>query len=124
PTEPVDPKPKKWAKVKAPAKPVVCKLPSPLRPDAFPDSSALLLRPGESYVESFDPRLFCFGKEASARLAGGSVVHARFGWEAAKQPAWSAKKKPDSGPFVVESTVFPPDTMPLRELTAPTMVLH
>ena len=125
PTEPVDPKPKKWAKVKAkaPAKPVVCKLPSPLRPDAFPDSSALLLRPGESYVESFDPRLFCFGKEAAARLAGGAVVHSRFGWEAAKQPAWSAKKKPDTGPFVVESTVFPPDTLPLRELTAPTMVL-
>ena len=128
PAEPVAaaPKPKKWAKVKAPApaKPVVCKLPSPLRPDAFPDSSALLLRPGESYVESFDPRLFCFGKEASARLAGGSVVHARFGWEAVKQPAWAAKKKePDGGPFVVETTVFPPDTMPLRELTAPTMVL-
>ena len=38
--------------------------------------------------------------------------------------AKSAKKKPDSGPFVVESTVFPPDAMPLRELIAPTMVLH
>jgi hypothetical protein len=127
PTEPVaaDPKPKKWAKVKvkAPAKPVVCKLPSPLRPDTFPESSALLLRPGESYVESFDPRLFCFGKDASTRLVGGAVVHARFGWEAVKQPAWSTKKKPDSGPFVVETTVFPPDTVPLRELTAPTMVL-
>lgn len=123
PAEPVDPKPKRWVKAKAPAKPVVCKLPAPLRPDAFPDANALLLRPGESYVESFDPRLFCFGKEAAARLAGGAVVHARFGWEAAKQPAWSAKKKPDSGPFVVESTVFPPDTTPLRELTAPTMVL-
>jgi hypothetical protein len=125
PTEPVDPKPKKWAKAKAPAKPVVCKLPSPLRPDAFPEPSALLLRPGESYVESFDPRLFCFGKEAAARLVGGSVVHARFGWEAPKQPAWAKKKKkPDAGPFVVESTVFPPDTMPMRELTAPTTVLH
>jgi hypothetical protein len=124
PAEPADSKPKKWVKPKAPAKAYVCKIPSPLRPDTFPESSALLLRPGESYIESFDPRLFCFGKEASARLAGGAVVHARFGWEAAKQPAWSAKKKPDTGPFVVESTIFPPDTMPLRELTAPTMVLH
>ncbi|MEP7122529.1 MAG: hypothetical protein ABJE95_16525 [Byssovorax sp.] len=123
PAEPVDPKPKKWTKPKPPAKAVTCKIPAPLRPDAFPDSSALLLRPGESYVESFDPRLFCFGKDAAARLAGGAVVHAFFGWEARKQPAWSAKKKPDGGPFVVESTVFPPDTMPLRELTAPTMVL-
>lgn len=124
PAEPVDSRPKKWVKPKAAPKPTVCKLPAPLRPEAFPDASALLLRPGESYVESFDPRLFCFGKEAAARLAGGAVVHARFGWETPKQPAWSKKKAPDSGPFVVETTVFPPDTMPLRELTAPTMVLH
>jgi hypothetical protein len=124
PTEPADPKPKKWAKAKPPAKPVVCKIPAPLRPNGFPEKSALLLRPGESYVESFDPRLFCFGKDAAARLVGGAVVHTRFGWEAAKKPAWSAKKKPDSGPFVVEGTTFPPEVMPLRELTAPTMVLH
>jgi hypothetical protein len=124
PAEPVDPRPKKWTKPKAAPKPTVCKIPAPLRPDAFPDASALLLRPGESYVESFDPRLFCFGKDAAARLAGGAVVHARFGWETPKQPAWSKKKAPDTGPFVVETTVFPPDTMPLRELVAPTMVLH
>ena len=124
PKEPVDKAPKKWVKAKAPAKPLICKVPAPLRPEAFPEPSALLLRPGESYVESFDPRLFCFGKEVTARLAGGAVVHARFGWEAKKQPAWSAKKKPDGGPFVVESTAFPPETMPLRELAAPTMVLH
>ena len=124
PTEPVDPKPKKWAKPKPAAKATTCKLPAPLRPDGFPDASSLLLRPGESYVESFDPRLFCFGKDAAARLVGGAVVHAYFGWEATKQPAWSKKKAPDGGPFVVESTVFPPDTVSLREITAPTMLLH
>jgi hypothetical protein len=124
PSEPADSRPKKWVKAKTPAKPLVCKLPAPLRPEGFPDSSSLLLRPGESYVESFDPRLFCFGKGVTEKLAGGAVVHVRFGWEAAKKPAWSAKKKPDGGPFVVEGTTFPPEVMPLRELTAPTMVLH
>ncbi|MFS8065232.1 MAG: hypothetical protein ACMG6S_02550 [Byssovorax sp.] len=124
PTEPADSKPKKWAKAKPPAKPTVCKIPAPLRPNGFPDKSALLLRPGESYVESFDPRLFCFGKDTAARLVGGAVVHTRFGWETPKKPAWSAKKKPDTGPFVVEGTTFPPEVMPLRELTAPTMVLR
>lgn len=124
PTEPADSRPKKWAKAKPPAKPAVCKIPAPLRPDGFPEKSALLLRPGESYVESFDPRLFCFGKDTAARLVGGAVVHTRFGWETAKKPAWSAKKKPDTGPFVVEGTTFPPEVMPLRELTAPTMVLR
>ncbi len=124
PTEPADSRPKKWAKAKPPAKPTVCKIPAPLRPDGFPEKSALLLRPGESYVESFEPRLFCFGKDTAARLVGGAVVHTRFGWETAKKPAWSAKKKPDTGPFVVEGTTFPPEVMPLRELTAPTMVLR
>jgi hypothetical protein len=124
PSEAAEVKPKKWVKPKAPPKSVVCKIPAPLRADGFPDKSALLLRPGESYVESFDPRLFCFGKEAAARLVGGAVVHTRFGWEAPPKPAWSAKKKPDSGPFAVEGTSFPPEVLPLRELTAPTMVLH
>lgn len=123
-TDAPDPKPKKPVPAKKPTKPLVCKLPAPLRPDSFPEKSALLLRPGESYVESFDPRLFCFGKDAAARLAGGAVVHTHFGWEAAKKPAVSAKKKPDTGPFAVEGTAFPPEVMPLRELTAPTMVLH
>jgi hypothetical protein len=125
PIEAGDAKPKKAVKPKAPAKPTVCKIPAPLRADGFPEKSALLLRPGESYVESFDPRLFCFGKDAAARLVGGAVVHTRFGWEAPKKPAWSpAKKKPDTGPFAVEGTAFPPEVMPLRELTAPTMVLR
>lgn len=122
----VDPKAKKkWAPPKKAAKPVVCKLPAPLRPEGFPESSALLLRPGESYIEAFDPRLFCFGKDTTPKLTGGAVVHVYFGWEAAKKPAWSpAKKKPNSGPFVVEGTMFPPEVMALRELAAPTMVLH
>jgi hypothetical protein len=124
PSEAAEPRPKKWAPPKKPAKALQCKLPAPLRPASFPDASSLLLRPGESYVESFDPRLFCFGKEATARLVGGAVVHVRFGWEPVTKPAWSATKKPDSGPFVVEGAAFPPEVMPLRELTAPTMVLH
>jgi len=125
PSEEVDPKAKKmWAPAKKAATSVLCKLPAPLRPDGFPEPSSLLLRPGESYVESFDPRLFCFGKDAAAKLAGGAVVHVRFGWEAAKKPAWSSAKKPDGGPFVVEGTAFPPEVTPLREIAAPTMVLH
>ncbi len=124
PAEAADAKPKKAVKPKPPAKPTVCKIPAPLRSDSFPEKSALLLRPGESYVESFDPRLFCFGKDAAARLVGGAVVHTRFGWEAPKKPAGAAKKKPDTGPFAVEGTAFPPEVMPLYELTAPTMVLR
>jgi hypothetical protein len=115
-----DPKrPKKPKKPQKPKKPTICKLPGPLRPDSFPDKRALLLAPGEAYIESFDPRLFCFGKDASAALTGGAVVRASFGWPMPK----NAGKKPPRGPFAVESTDFPATVTPLRELSAPTMVL-
>lgn len=102
-----------------PSKPMTCKLPEPLRPATFPDRSALLLAPGEAYVESFNPRLFCFGKDASAALTGGAVVRAWFGFPSGKPIG----KAPPTGPFAVESTAFPPTVAPVSELAAPTMVL-
>lgn len=102
-----------------PSKPMTCKLPEPLRPTTFPDRSALLLAPGEAYVESFNPRLFCFGKDASAALTGGAVVRAWFGFPGDKPTG----KAPPTGPFAVEGTAFPATVAPVRELAAPTMVL-
>jgi hypothetical protein len=112
-------KPGKTDRDTRPKKPITCSLPAPLRPDGFPDRSALILAPGEAYIESFDPLLFCFGKDASAALSGGAVVHARFGWDAPK----GATKKPPEPPFAVEGTAFPAAVAPQRELSAPTMVL-
>ncbi len=106
------------AKDKAP-KPIVCELPAPLKPSGFPDKSALLLAPGESYLESFDPRLFCFG-DASAALRGASVVRTRFGWTAAPVKKGA---KPVETPFAVEGTAFPAEVAALPGLDAPTMVL-
>src|SRR5262249_38722793 len=56
-----------------------CSAPDALRPSGFPDRRGLLLAPGQSYIESFDPRLFCFGKNAAA-LVGTAIVRTRFGW--------------------------------------------
>jgi hypothetical protein len=97
-------------------KPVKC-APAALRPDAFPEARAILLGPGESYVETFDPRLFCFGKEARA-LEGGALVRARFGWD---PPRKGAKKV--EPPFAVEGTEFPAVVAPMKQLVAPSMVL-
>lgn len=99
-------------------KTVKCKAPGGLRPTGFPEERALLLAPGESYLEEFDPRLICFGKDASA-LAGGTVVHTRFGWDPPSK--WS--KKPAEPPFAVQGTDFPPSRAPLREIAAPAMFL-
>jgi len=100
-------------------KPVKCELPKGMRPASFPETRALLLAPGASYVEHFDPHLFCFGKNADA-LKGGAIVRARFGWETPKK---APKKKSAEGPFAVESVERDPSVAPLHELLAPSIVL-
>jgi hypothetical protein len=90
-----------------------CELSAGLKLAAFPDRRSLLLAPGESYAESFDPHLFCFGKNGEA-LKGGNVVHATFGWHG---------KGGKLGPYAVESTEDPPSFLAVRELEAPTGIL-
>lgn len=105
------------------AKPISCILPSSLRPSGFPEDRALLLAPGHSYVESFDPHLYCFGKSA-VKFGPNLLVHARFGWDPPKTPKTKAKnKKPPTGPYAVESTEREPTIAPLWEITAPSIVL-
>ena len=107
------------------AKPVTCTLPSSIRPSGFPEDRALLLAPGYSYEESFDPHLFCFGKSAEA-LGPNATVRARFGWDppkTAKTTIKPKKPKPPTGPFAIESTEREPTIAPLWELRAPAILL-
>jgi hypothetical protein len=96
-------------------KPVKCSLPAAMRSEGFPEPNAILLGPGDAYQESFDPRLFCFGKDAKA-LEGGALVRATYGWE----PKGARKLEP---PFAVEGTVFPAAVQPKKEVAAPPLVL-
>ncbi|WP_437612895.1 hypothetical protein WMF20_10555 [Sorangium sp. So ce834] len=95
-----------------------CAAPAGLKPSGFPERRALLLAPGQSYVEHFDPRLLCFGKDEAA-LAGGAVVRTWYGW--GPPPKWS--RKAPSPPFAAESTDDPPAFAPAPGLAAPTVVL-
>ncbi|WP_437511890.1 hypothetical protein [Sorangium sp. So ce1099] len=99
-------------------KTVRCAAPAGLKPSGFPERRALLLPPGQSYMEHFDPRLLCFGKDEAA-LAGGSVVRAWYGW--GPPPKWS--RKAPAPPFAAESTDDPPAFAPEPGLAAPTLVL-
>ncbi|WP_437280792.1 hypothetical protein WME90_09630 [Sorangium sp. So ce375] len=99
-------------------KTVRCAAPAGLKPSGFPERRALLLAPGQSYMEYFDPRLLCFGKDEAA-LAGGSVVRTWYGW--GPPPKWS--KKPPAAPFAAQSTDAPPAFAPAVGLAAPTVVL-
>lgn len=132
PIEPEDdgkPKNKKFApkKPKAKAKkPIRCEAPAGLKPSGFPEERALLLAPGESYIDTFDPYLLCFGKNAAA-LTGAATVKPRLGFKVPKaKPSYGKKKakpEPPKGPFAVEGTDFPAVFAPQYELFAPTMVL-
>lgn len=105
------------------AKPVSCTLPSSLRPKNFPEDRALILGPGHSYVESFDPRLYCFGKSA-VTLGPNVIVRAKFGWDTPKPSKIKTKKpKPPTGPFAIESAEREPTIAPLWEIQAPYIVL-
>jgi hypothetical protein len=83
----------------------------------FPDRRGLLLAAGESYVESFDPHLFCFGKNGGA-LKGGNTVRAYLGWTG---PRGGGGRK--YGPHAVDPTDDPPQFLSLAALEAPTGVL-
>ncbi|WP_437591957.1 hypothetical protein [Sorangium sp. So ce1000] len=99
-------------------KTVRCAAPAGFKPSGFPERRALLLAPGQSYVEQFDPRLLCFGKDEAA-LAGGAVVKTWYGW--GPPPKWS--RRPPAAPFAAESTDDPPAFAPATGLAAPTVVL-
>ena len=58
--------------------PTRCELPPDMRPQSELDR-ALVVPPKRSYVESFEPRMYCFGAAGDA-IAGGSIVVAHLGW--------------------------------------------
>jgi hypothetical protein len=87
-----------------------CELPPDMRPDDDMDRP-LVLPPGRSYVERFEPRLYCFGQHRLDALAQGSIVVGRLGWPAGKT------LRP---PFAVESVAgVEPELVPLREIASP-----
>jgi hypothetical protein len=85
---------------------------------SFPAKRELVLEPGHSYTEEFDPRLICFGKDADL-LVPGTRVKAYFGWK--PKSKWS--RRMESAPFVADSARRPRRFRPLRRLAAPSMVL-
>ncbi len=61
------------------SKPVRCELPADMRPGDDMDRP-LVLPPGRSYVEHFEPRLYCFGPHLLDALAQASIVVGHLGW--------------------------------------------
>jgi hypothetical protein len=101
-----------------PPAPTVCELPASMRLEG----RALSLQPGQRYVETFDPRLFCL--DAFAKLDAGARVTATLGWPAGKGALVA--------PFVVAPIVSAssassasagPRIASAKELAAPSIVI-
>lgn len=84
----------------------------------FPANRELVLDPGHSYVEEFDPRLICFGKNAEV-LRPGAKVKATLGWT--PKPRWS--RRMEAAPFAADDAQQPRQYRPLRRLEAATFIL-
>ncbi|HET7538924.1 MAG TPA: hypothetical protein VFK05_03605, partial [Polyangiaceae bacterium] len=96
----------KPAKAKKPAKPVLCRLPADVVPNAVDPALAIKLEPGEGLVQNFDPRLYCLGKTPWP-LVEGAQVSARLGWPLKMKVSWKAGKRQEEPavqrePFVAE----------------------
>ncbi len=84
----------------------------------FPSHRELVLEPGASYVEQFDPRLLCFDDKAELLVPGAKVTPS-YGWPAKKK--W--QKRMQTAPFVADAASRPRKYHPERRLTAPTIML-
>ncbi len=94
--------------------PTRCELPDDMRPSTDFER-ALVVPPARSYVETFEPRLFCFGADRFDALAPGAIVVAKLGW-----PSGS----PGEAPFEVSSVEgAKPGIAPKKAIEAPPIAL-
>ena len=91
-----------------------CQLPPDMRP-GDDMQRPLVLPPGKSYAESFEPRIYCFGGKAADALAQGSSVVASLGWTGGSKVRPPFEVGPIDG---VEPVVAP-----VKALQSPPIVL-
>jgi hypothetical protein len=92
------------------AKAMRCELPADMRPGDDMER-ALVLPPGRSYAERFEPRLYCFGYRLLDALEEGTIVVGHLGWMSGQSV------RP---PFEVESIAgVEPELAPLKEIASP-----
>lgn len=107
-------------KAKRAPKPVVCKLPANVRPDAPRADLDIVLAPGEGVVDGFDPRLYCFSAKHTSSLASGASVVARLGYAEKTKTVWKKGKREtvvveQTHPFVARRATAVPDLTELSK---------
>ena len=96
-----------------------CRMPADMRPAEPSPDRALVLQPGERYVETFLPTLLCGAGKLAGELVAGAVVYPSFGWPA---PRHTGKKGPQP-PFVAEPLKLADASPPVRHVEAAGILL-
>jgi hypothetical protein len=119
------------------SKPVRCELPADMRPGDDLERP-LVLPPKRSYVETFEPRLYCFGAKKLDALAPQAIVAAHLGWPGrgerppfevspidGVEPALAPLRAIDAAPIALpdEPTAAPAPTLPHRDPDPPRLSL-
>ncbi len=93
---------------------VHCALPADVRPTTDTEGVAVL-EPDMTYVEEFDPRLYCFDSHDAEALAPGARVVAHLGWA-------SPHTKNQTPPFIADEILGGDERAGVKELTADPVV--
>lgn len=103
-----------WFEVRVPGKKKrqTCRLPESLFPKFADKDFSLVLRPGDSFSQRFDPRLYCFAAGGQTDLVSGSVVYPRFGWPKQHVTTWKHGKKITTEKLQAPFAVTPPGRPP------------
>jgi hypothetical protein len=103
-----------------------CALPAEMRPSTD-EEGIQIVPPGLAYIETFDPRLYCFEAQKARALTAGATVVGRFGFGASRgrspvppfaiaplddEPARGASKEVVSLPFALPASLPAPDGAP------------
>jgi hypothetical protein len=110
---------KPGVKKKTPA-PVICKLPTELRPAGVIENRAIVLGPGNRYEEVVSPALYCFSESESKALVPGARVTAKLGFP---DPSKGTSKAPPRAPFIAEPAALSPAVTAIKEIVAQGIVL-
>ena len=105
---------------KKPPPPVVCKLPSDLRPASVLEERAIVLGPGSRYEEVVSPALYCFSDSEAKALVAGARVTAKLGFP---DTAKGAQKAPPRGPFIAEPAAVTPSVAAVKEIVSDPFVV-
>lgn len=112
--------PKARARKTSKPKSTTCALPGDMLPTSGEAPRELVLPPGGSWSESFDPALYCFVEHDRKALAAGGTLVARLGFAPPKPTARARKPMAPRGRFVA---VADDDaaTSPIAELVSPSV---